>query len=248
MKILEVPLPKPETQQVLVKVEASPVNPSDIAFLRGGYNIVKPMPAIPGFEGCAKIVAVGDEVNSSLIGDRIAFFIQGNDSGAWSEYAVVGVNDFVKVDENIPIDQAACLFVNPLTAYALFEHVRENQHNAIIQTAAYGQVGKFIRFFAKEHNVNVINLVRKPEHIEQLKAEGSSFVLNINDTDFDVKLKKLTYQIYATIAIDAVGGELTGQLLHTIPSGSEVVLYGGLSGMLVSAIDPMDLIFKNKVL
>ncbi len=184
-------MPKPATQQVLIKVEASPVNPSDIAFLRGGYSIIKPVPAIPGFEGVGKIMAVGDEVDPSRVGDRIAFFIQDDDSGAWSEYAVVGANDFVKVDENIPIDQAACLFVNPFTAYALFEHVHENQHNAIIQSAANGQVGMFIRFFAEEHNVKVINLVRKSEHVEQLKAEGCNFVLDTNDVDLIFKNKVL---------------------------------------------------------
>ncbi len=151
MKIVDMPVPKPVAGQMLVKVEASPINPSDIAFLRGGYNIVKPLPAIPGFEGLGRIIEVGNGMDESIIGERVIFFIQDNNSGAWAEYAIVAVNDFILVNNEMPLDQAACLFVNPFTAYALFEHLSENQHQAIIHSAANGQVGQFIRYFAKEH-------------------------------------------------------------------------------------------------
>lgn len=248
MKLVELPMPKLATNQVLVKVEASPINPSDIAFLRGGYNIVKPLPAIPGFEGVGKIVELGSDMDASLLGKRVVFFIQSNKSGAWSEYAVVGNSDFIPVSRDLPVDQAACLFVNPFTAYALFEHIRENQHEAIVQSAALSQLGQFIRYFAGRQNLSVINLVRKPEQVQQLKSEGCVHVLDINHEDFDAKFKAMAELLNATIAIDAVGGELTGKMFNAMPSGSEILLYGGLSGMPVSGINPLDLIFKNKVL
>lgn len=248
MKVREVPVPVPAAGQLLVKVEASPVNPSDIAFLRGGYNIVKPVPTIPGFEGVGKIVAVGDSMDETLIGERVTFFIQDNDSGAWAEYALVGENDFIPVSMDLPVAQAACLFINPFTAYALFEHIHENQHKALIQSAANGQVGRFIRYFATEHNVEVINLVRKPGQVEQLRAEGKEHVLDTGDDNFEEKLKELARRLNATAAIDAVGGELTGKMLNAMPVGSEIILYGALSGMPLSAINPLDLIFKNKVI
>jgi len=248
MKVVDVPVPKPEAGQVLVKVEASPINPSDIAFLRGGYNIVKPLPAIPGFEGVGKIVEVGESMDQSLIGERVTFFIQDNNSGAWAEYVLVGEHDFIIVNNELPLDQAACLFVNPFTAYALFGHISENQHQAIIQSAANGQVGQFIRYFAKVQNLEVINLVRKPEHVEMLINAGCKFVLDTNDEKFVDSLTELAHRNNATAAIDAVGGELTGKLLNAMPAGSEVLVYGGLSGMAVSGINTLDLIFKNKVL
>jgi len=248
MKVVDIPIPKPEAGQVLVKVKASPINPSDIAFLRGGYNIVKSLPAIPGFEGVGKIVEVGKGIDKSVIGERVAFFIQDDNSGAWAEYAIVGKNDFIIVDNELPLEQAACLFVNPFTAYALFEHLSDNKHQAIIQSAANGQVGQFIRYFAKEHDIEVINLVRKSEQVEMLINAVCKYVLDTNDEKFEDKLTQLSSRLNATAAIDAVGGELSGKILNAMPAGSEVVVYGGLSGMAVSGINTLDLIFKNKVL
>jgi len=248
MKVEMLPVPETLSGQILVKVEASPVNPSDIAFLRGGYNIVKPLPAIPGFEGTGKVVAVGDAMPATLIGEKVVFFCQEDTGGAWAEFVVLNEDEFISVHKSFLVEQAACLFVNPFTAWALFGHVYDNQHRAIIQSAAGGQVGKFIRYFAKEHNVAVINLVRKPQQLEQLKAEGNQYVLDTNDKDFELSLNKLASQLRATASIDAVGGELTGKMLNAMPVGGELVLYGGLSGNPVSAIDPLQLIFKNKII
>ncbi len=248
MHLSEMPVPKPKAKQVLVQVEASPVNPSDIAFLRGGYNIVKSLPAIPGFEGAGKIVALGAGVDSKRLGERVSFFTQSNESGAWAEYCVIGENDFVPLSAEMPLEQAACFFVNPFTAFALMEHLSENQHQAIIQTAAMGQVGSFIRYFAREKNIEVINLVRKEAQEKTLREQGFKYVINTNDEDFDSRLKDLAQQQNATGAIDAVGGDLCGRLLNAMPAGSELVLYGGLSGMPVSAINPLSLIFQNKIL
>jgi len=81
-----------------------------------------------------------------------------------------------------------------------------------------------------------------------LKNEGEPFVLNLNDEDFYENLKNLNDDLKATVAIDAVGGEITGKLLNVMPAGSQVILYGGLSGVPVSMIDPLEVIFKNKIL
>ena len=248
MKVDELATPAPPDNGVLVKVEASPVNPSDIAFMLGGYNIVKPLPAIPGFEGVGKIVATGKDIDPSFMGERVVFFTQDDHGGAWSEYVALREDQVFSVSIELPVEQAACLFVNPFTAYALFEHIHNNQHKAIIQSAANGQVGRFIRFFAGDHQVEVINLVRKKEHVAQMQKEGCRYVLNIFEDDFEEKLGELSEKLNATAAIDAVGGELTGKLLNAMPAGSEVIVYGGLSGMPVSGIEPLGLIFQNKIL
>jgi NADPH:quinone reductase-like Zn-dependent oxidoreductase len=248
LELIDMPVPKPRAKEVLVQVEASPVNPSDIAFLRGGYNIVKPLPAIPGFEGTGKIVAVGTDVDSSKIGERVSFFTQSNESGAWAEFCIIGENDFIPLSPEMPLEQAACFFVNPFTAYALMEHLSENQHQAIIQSAAMGQVGNFIRYFAREKHIKVINLVRKEAQEKTLREQDCKNVLNTQDDDFGAKLSNMAGQLNATGAIDAVGGELTGHLLNAMPAGSELMLYGGLSGMPISAINPLALIFENKIL
>ncbi len=107
LKMAELPVPKPEPGQVLVKVEAAPVNPSDIAFMRGGYNIQKDLPAIPGFEGAGRIVKAGDNADSDLIGKRICFFSQDDTGGTWAEYVAVNVEHCMPVSDQLAVDQAA---------------------------------------------------------------------------------------------------------------------------------------------
>jgi NADPH:quinone reductase-like Zn-dependent oxidoreductase len=248
MKMIEKPFPEPQPGEVLVKMDASPVNPSDIAFLRGMYNVNKPLPAVPGFEGTGIIVETGDENSKNLIGKRVSFFTQDDSDGAWCEYLCLKAGNYLFVNNELPVEQAACLFINPFTAYAMFDEALKSGTRAIIQTAANGQVGRFIRFFAKENGINVINLVRKNEHVEALKSEGELYVLNLNDENFYENLKNLNNNLNATVAIDAVGGEITGKLMNVMPAGSQVILYGGLSGALISMIDPLEVIFKSKIL
>ncbi len=247
MKIVDLPMLKPGEGEVLIKIDLAPVNPSDIAFLRGGYNISRILPAIPGFEGTGKIIETGKGVDPALLNRRVSFFSQ-DENGTWAEFTVVDVNNCILVDENLPREQAACLFVNPFTARGMFDHVMNNGHEAMIQSAAMGQIGQFIRFFAKEHNLKVINLVRKDTHVDALKIEGQHHVLNINHENFATDLKQMANDLNATAALDAVGGELTGKLLNAMPAGSEVILYGGLSGAPVGQIDPLEIIFNNKIL
>jgi len=248
MKVVEMDKPKPEAGKILVRIQAAPINPSDIAFIRGGYNIQKSLPAIPGFEGTGVICDIGDGLDDKLVGKRVSFFSQDDKGGTWAEYVTVNLSDCLFVGDELPLAQAACLFVNPLTAYAMFDHIFENRHAAIIQTAAMGQVGRFISVFAKEKGMKVINLVRKEKHIDELNSLGEAFNLEINSKDFPVQLKQLANDLNATAAIDAVGGELTGTIMNAMPAGSELLLYGGLSGMPVAGLDTLEVIFNNKIL
>ena len=248
MKIVEVDNPLPFAGEVLVKIQAAPINPSDIAFIRGGYNVKKSLPAIPGFEGTGIIEDVSDDLDEKLIGKRVSFFSQDDKGGTWAEYVAVKLSNCLFVKDDLPIEQAACLFVNPLTAYAMFDHISENQHKVIIQSAALGQVGRFVSFLAKEKGLKLINLVRKAGHVDELRALGEAYVLDINSDDFAIQLKQLATDLNVTAAIDAVGGELTGEILNAMPAGSELLLYGGLSGMPIGGIDPLEIIFKNKIL
>jgi NADPH:quinone reductase len=248
MKIEEREIPSPAAGEVLIKIGLAPVNPSDIAFLRGGYNIVKTLPAVPGFEGMGVILHVGEGVDKSLIGRRVSFFTQSNSGGTWADYAAVAVSDTLFAGDRVSDEQAACLFINPMTAKGMFDHIFSNGHQALIQSAAMGQVGQFVRFFARENNIQVINLVRKEVHVEELIAQGERYVLNINAEDFSDILRRMAADTGATAALDAVGGDLTGKILNAMPNGSELILFGGLSGATVGSISPLEVIFNNKIL
>ena len=138
--------------------------------------------------------------------------------------------------------------VNPFTAFGMYEMAQAEECSAIIQNASAGQVGRFIRAFAERDGLKVIDIVRKSEQVKQLKAEGAEYILDSSAEDFTSQLKSLAHELNANIAYDAVGGEMTAQLLNAMPADSEVVLYGGLSGISISGIDPMGVIFDRKIL
>jgi NADPH:quinone reductase-like Zn-dependent oxidoreductase len=248
MKIEDTNIPLPCKGQVQIKMEAAPCNPSDIAFLRGGYNVVKELPCIPGFEGCGIISAVGEGIEDSFLGKKVSCFVQDDGVGTWSEYVVANITDCIFLLDEMPLEQAACFAVNPFTAFGMYEMAQAEECSTIIQNASAGQVSRFIRAFAKRDGVKLIDIVRKAEHVKQLKAEGAEYVLNSSAENFVAQLKSLAHELNATMAYDAVGGEMTAQLLNAMPANSEVVLYGGLSGINISGIDPMGVIFDQKIL
>jgi NADPH:quinone reductase len=247
LQMREIDIPKPQDSQVLIKVAAAPCNPSDIAFMRGGYNIMKPVPVVMGFECTGTIVETGDDpLAMEMIGKRVSCFSQGNENGTWAEYFLTDYRNCLTVKDELDDDQAAALCINPFTAFALFHMAIEKKARAIIQTAASGQIGIFIRTLAKRSRMPVINLVRKEEHIKELGLTGEKFVLNLNDPGFELQMKQLAYEYHATIAFDAVGGDVSGIILNAMPPGSELLIYGGLSGKPVGMINPLDIIFKAK--
>jgi NADPH:quinone reductase-like Zn-dependent oxidoreductase len=152
------------------------------------------------------------------------------------------------VKDELDDDQAAGLCINPFTAFALFNMALERKAMAIIQNGASGQIGVFIRTLAKSKQIPVINLVRKEEHILALNNSGERFVLNMNTPDFEMKLQAMAEEFNATIAFDAVAGDTSGMILNAMPPGSELIIYGGLSGKLVGMVNPLDIIFKAKTI
>jgi NADPH:quinone reductase-like Zn-dependent oxidoreductase len=247
LEIQEKELPKLNDDEVLIKTHAAPVNPSDVAFIQGGYNIVKQLPAVPGFEGSGVIVDAGKNAND-LIKKKVSAFVQTNHDGSWAEYFVARKKDLIILQDDMDMDQAACFTVNPFTAYALMEIALIRESKAIVQNAAGAQVAALFRTMARENEMEVINIVRKAETAALLKQQGIQHVLNQTDDSFEKELKSLSSQLHATTAFDAVGGELTGQMFNAMADDSELVVYGGLSGKPLSGIGLMGVIFKNKII
>ena len=240
-------IPSLKADEVLIKTHAAPVNPSDVAFIQGSYNIIKTLPAVPGFEGSGVIVDAGKNAKH-LTGKKVSAFVQTDTDGSWAEYFVANKNDLIILKEKMNLDQASCFTVNPFTAYALTEIALIRASRAIIQNAAGGQVAALIRMMAKENDIDVINIVRKPEVAEQLKQNGVKYVLAQNEEDFEEHLNSLSNELHATTAFDAVGGELSGQMFNALADDSELVVYGGLSNKAIAGIYLMDVIFRNKII
>lgn len=248
LKIEEKPLRQPQPDELLVKMEAAPFNPSDIAFMQDTYQVKKQMPCVPGFEGAGVVVEVGGNLDSKRwINKRVSCFSQQDKDGTWAEYFYANANEVLPVSDKLSAQQAATFFVNPFTAWGLFEIALQRESNAIIVNAAGSRVADFLFAIAKVHEVEVIAIVRKQKTATNLLENGLKNVLVESDPYFESKLREMATKLNATTAFDAVGGLLSGQIFNLMPPDSEVVLYGGLSGKAVSGLNPLGLIFENKM-
>ena len=245
-----IPVPKPGPGEVLVKMHSSPINPSDLSFIAGGYGIKKPYPVVPGFEGSGTVVAAGKGILPKFwMGKKVACAASPKYNGCWAEYMVTSASSCVALPKGILPEQGAMMFVNPMTAVAFFD-VYKNTPNpskklrGIINTAAASALGKMIIQLGRKKGIPVISVVRREEQVEILKSEGAEFVVNSSAPDFENELKTLAHKLNATVLFDAVGGEMSQQLLDAAPKGSTLYIYGRLS-MNPCEISLQDLIFTG---
>lgn len=246
--IEEKPLRQPLPDELLVKMEAAPFNPSDIAFMQDSYQVKKQMPCVPGFEGAGIVVAAGSSLDSKRwLNKRVSCFSQQDKDGTWAEYFYARVYEVLPVSDKLSAQQASTFFINPYTAWGLFEIALQRESKAVIVNAAGSRVADFLFELAKIHQLEVIAIVRKQKTADTLLQQGLKHVLVESDPDFEHRLREIAVKLNATTAFDAVGGSLSGQLFNLMPADSEVVLYGGLSGKAVSGLNPLGLIFENKM-
>lgn len=248
LSIAEVPVPRPWPGQVLVRVAASPINPSDLMFIRGLYGFKKPLPAIPGFEGSGTVVASGGGMMARLLrGRRVACAAADPDSagGMWGEYMVASAHLCVPLRKEVSLEQGAMMLVNPLTAWALVQEALRGRHRAIVQTAAASALGSMVLRLARRFQLPIINIVRRAEQEKLLSRLGAEHVLNSNDADFDAKLRELAQRLGATIGFDAIAGEMSARVLRALPPSSRLLVYGALS-LAAAQADPGSLIFEDK--
>lgn len=249
LKIVEKSIPRPAEQQLLIKMAYAPCNPSDIAFLQGAYGVNKTMPTVPGFEGAGFVEAVGHGLDpDAWLGKLVSCFAQGNNDGTWAEYFIADANQLIPVDNKLDPKQAACFFVNPFTAWGLAELAMKKDSPSVIINAAGSQLSAFLLELLRRKNIKTIGIVRKSEHKSPLTTAGFDQVLVSTEEQFEEKLQQAVIKLKANLAFDAVGGSMTGQLFNAMPRGSEVVVYGGLSGKPIEGLSVVEAIFKRKKL
>ncbi len=243
-------LPQPGPGEVLVKMYASPVNPSDLAFLAGGYGIKKSYPVVPGFEGSGTVVAAGKGILPKLwLGKKVACAASHSLNGCWAEYMVTTAASCVPLSKQLSMEQGSMMFVNPMTVLAFFEIYRKlpapaKKIRAIINTAAASALGRMIIKMGKRNGIPVISVVRREEQVEMLKSEGAEYVVNSSEAGFEEKLKELANELNATLIFDCVGGKMVQQLIHAAPNGSKLFIYGRLSDE-ICEIQPGNMIFTG---
>lgn len=239
-------VPQPRAGEVLLRMHAAPINPSDLAALRGLYRVRKTLPAVPGFEGSGTVVASGGGVLARLLlGRRVACAAPEGGDGTWAEFMLTSAQTCIPLSRNLSFEQGAMFIVNPLTAWSLMEITRREGHRTIVQTAAASALGKMIVRLARQRKVVVINIVRRDEQTAALRALGAEHVLNSSDRDFDTRLLEICRREGARLAFDAVGGALTGKVLSAMPEGGRLISYGGLAHE-PCMLDPRSFINEGK--
>ncbi|MBL8022190.1 MAG: zinc-binding dehydrogenase [Leptospirales bacterium] len=246
LKVVARDVPRPAKGQVLIRVEATPCNPSDLSYLQGTYSVNRPLPTVPGFEASGVVVKSGGGLVASwLAGKRVTCAGQSPGDGTWAEYFLADAMGCLPLRKGVDFEQGSALVVNPLTAFALLERAQDFGSKAVVQDAAASQLGRMILALANERGIPIVNIVRRSEQAQMLKQAGAAYVLDSSDNDFDQQLAKLAVDLNATTAFDCIGGNMSARLLEALPPRSQVIVYGGMSGE-----DPIaksrDLVFFRK--
>jgi NADPH2:quinone reductase len=260
----------PGDDQVVVKIEAAPINPSDLGMLFAGGDtsaaIVAgdgglPAVAVPvttgvlaaqaarvgrempaGNEGGGTVVAAGSSSAAQALLGKVVGFSSGN---AYAQYRTLRVSQCLAMaDGTDPVDAAAA-FVNPLTALGMVETMRMEGHSALVHTVGASNLGLMLNRICLDDGIGLVNIVRRPEHVQLLLEQGAEHVVDSSAESFVDDLTDALRETGATIAFDAIGGgDLAGVLLSRMEKvageqagefsryGSDthkqVYIYGGL--------------------
>ncbi len=241
----EAEIPQPAADEVVVRVEAAPVNPSDLGVMFGpadmstarveeragrpvliadipeklvGMVAARQGKAIPvGNEGAGTVVAAGDsETAQALLGKTVGLF----GGGVYKQFHCVNVQQCIELQEGTSAAEGASCFVNPMTALAMVETMRMENHTALVHTAAASNLGQMLNRICIDDGVELVNIVRKTEQETLLRDLGAKYVCNSSSDSFRPDLIEALKATGATLAFDAIGG---GRLVGDILSCMEAV-------------------------
>jgi len=231
LTLREIPLPRPQAGQVLIRMAAAPINPSDLGSLSGlSYSGKRQFPFTPGLEGSGTIVEAGEGIMPRLLnGRRVACSALLTGDGTWAEYMVTSAQSCIPLNKHVSFEQGTMLLVNPLSALAMFEIAQHGKHRAIVSTAAASALGRMILRLGKRRDIPVIHVVRRQAQVDWVRGQGGEYVLNSSDADFVEQLRIMAHKLQATLLLDAISGSMTQQLANAAPLGSTILLYSRLS-------------------
>jgi mitochondrial enoyl-[acyl-carrier protein] reductase / trans-2-enoyl-CoA reductase len=220
------PWPMPAPDEAVVKVRAAPINPADLNQIEGKYPLRPQLPATPGFEGAGVVVAVGANVSAIPMG---ALVILPHNLGTWREAVAVKANELVVVPSGIEPMHAAMLKINPMTGWRLLhDYVDLRKEDWLIQNAANSAAGRAVIQIARELGYQTMNVVRRSELIDELRAEGGDVVL-VDSENLREEVRNATGGAPIRLGLNAVGGQSALRLANCLAPGSTMVTYGAMS-------------------
>lgn len=220
------PRPKPGRGEVVVEMRAAPINPADLNQIEGKYPVKAELPATPGFEGAGIVAELGENVSNLTIGDLV---ILPHNIGTWRDAIAVEAGELVVVPRAIEAVQAAMLKINPLTAWRLIhDYVRLEDDDWLIQNAANSAAGRAVIQIAYELGLKTVNVVRRPELVEELNAEGADVVL-LDDDNLRAQVREKTGGAKIRLGLNSVGGESALRIANCLAPGGTMVTFGAMS-------------------
>jgi NADPH:quinone reductase-like Zn-dependent oxidoreductase len=242
-ELIESDPPEPASGQVLVALEAAPINPSDLLLIRGRYGHPPALPAALGTEGVGRIRAVGPGVDSDRIGERV-LIVPTLQHGTWQDQVAIDQGDAIPVDAGADVLQLGMLGVNPITADLLLRSFVHLSLGAWVgQTGANSAVGRYVIALAKRAGVRTLNVVRRPEAATALKDSDADAVI-VYGPDLDEQVRNALGDERLSLLLDTVAGDVTADLAPWLAHGGTLVSYGGMSGAPV-IVAPADIIFRD---
>jgi len=255
IEIAQCAVPAPDDHEVVVRIEAAPVNPSDLMVLLAGGDVADAEPTPGGFripldtaawaaahqrigaplpagnEGGGIVVAAGAAPGARALLGRVVGFRSGN---AFAQYRTMPASACVPMPDGITTEQAAASYVNPLTVLAMVETMRREGHSALVHTVGASNLGLMLDRVCRADGVPLVNIVRRAENAERLRSLGAEHVVDTSAATFDDDLHQELTSTRATIAFDAIGGgTMAGELLRAMErvasNGLPYSAYGSLT-------------------
>jgi mitochondrial enoyl-[acyl-carrier protein] reductase / trans-2-enoyl-CoA reductase len=242
VKIVDVPdVGAPRPDEVVIAVEASPINGTDLGIIAGRYGYLPPLPSILGVEGVGHVVAIGRNVKHLKEGDRTLIPLM---HPAWAERIKTSVS-WLRPLPKADVQQLSMLGINPATAYLLLTNiVTLERGDWVIQNGANSAVGRAIIAIAKTLGIKTVNVVRRQELVDEIKSLGGDVVL-VEGPELPKLVAAATDKAPISLAIDMVADTATMNLMNSIAPNGTVVLYSASSQkpLVGSAIQ---LVFNNQ--
>jgi mitochondrial enoyl-[acyl-carrier protein] reductase / trans-2-enoyl-CoA reductase len=220
------PWPTPASEEAVVQMRAAPINPADLNQIEGKYPVRAQLPATPGFEGAGVVVDLGKSVKDLALGDLV---ILPHNLGTWRDAVAVKASELVTVPPEIDPVHAAMLKINPMTAWRLLhDYVDLKSGDWLIQNAANSAAGRAVIQIAHDLGYKTVNVVRREELIDELRAEGGDVVL-VDRGNLREEVKHLTNSASIRLGLNAVGGDSALRLANCLAPGSTMVTFGAMS-------------------
>ncbi len=231
LRFTDLPEPvAPGVNEVLVQLEASPFNPHDLYVIKGGFPVLPTAPGPVGNEGVGRVIGLGEDVDHLAIGDRVLLPVF---TWLWRERMTIPAEGLFALPD-ADLHQLSMLGINPPTAALLLsEYTTLKPGNWVVQNAANSGVGRSVIGVAKARGLKTLNIVRRPELVDELKAAGADVVL-VAGNDTKAEAERVVEGGRIGLGIDAIGGEAIGLIADIVSPRAAVVAYSILGSATMS--------------